>query len=105
MESLHQLLQQIGRMFVWLVIVAPWEQAIRVRLGRRVRLLPAGAYLVIPFIDRVYRQTIRRRLSIIPPQTLTTRDGKSVTLGSAVGYSIVDLGSIDPRHEQRRRRR
>jgi hypothetical protein len=78
-------------MFAWIVIVAPWEQAIRVRLGRRVQLLAAGTYLRIPFIDRVYRQSIRRRLMVVYPQTLTTRDRRAITVGAAFGYSVADL--------------
>ena len=78
-------------MFTWLVVVTPWEQVVRVRAGRRVRVLGAGMYLRIPFVDRLYRQSTRRRLSIIPAQTVTTKDGKAITIGAAVGYSITDL--------------
>lgn len=91
MQLLQEALQQIGRLFVWLIVVAPWEQALRVRLGSRVRLLSAGWYVTIPFVDRVYRQSVRRRLSIVAPQALTTRDGQSITVGGAVGYAIKDL--------------
>ena len=94
MLGLQELLNQIGRMFVWLVIVAPWEQALRIRLGKRVALLGAGAYLVIPFVDRVYRQSVRHRLGVVAPQTLTTLDGHSITVGAAIGYSVTDLRKL-----------
>jgi hypothetical protein len=84
-------LKSILQSFAWFVVVAPWEQAIRVRMGKHVRLLEAGFYLRIPFVDRVFKQSIRRRLSIVRPQTLTTRDNKVVTLSGALGYAIKDL--------------
>ena len=88
---IRELIHQIGRLFTWFVLVAPWEQALRVRLGRRVRLLGPGVYVSVPFFDRVYRQSVRRRLSLIYPQVVTTRDGQAVTLGASIGYKIVDL--------------
>lgn len=88
---ISEILRAFSRLFTWLIIVAPWEQAIRVRLGSHVRLLNQGWYLRIPFIDRVYRQSIRRRLVTIPAQTLTTADGKALSVSGAIGYEIVDL--------------
>jgi regulator of protease activity HflC (stomatin/prohibitin superfamily) len=44
-----------------------------------------------PIIDRVYRQSIRLRLLTIPLQTLTTADGKTLTIGAALGYSVADV--------------
>lgn len=88
---ISELLHQLSRLLVWFVVVAPWEQALRVRLGKRVQLLGAGTYFAIPFFDRIYRQSIRRRLATIPPQALTTRDRHSITVGGAVGYVIDDL--------------
>ena len=75
----------------FLVVVAPWEQGVRVRLGRRVKLLGAGWYWRLPFLDRVFIQTARRRLSVIRAQTVSTVDGVIVTVGGAVGYEILDL--------------
>lgn len=88
---LYQLLHQAGQLLCWFVVVAPWEQALRIRLGKRVTLLRAGTYLRIPVIDRMYRQTVRRRFSGIGPVTLTTSDGRSVTLSGCVGFEIEDV--------------
>lgn len=88
---LRELLQQIGNLFRWFIIVAPWEQAIRVRAGKHQRLLSAGLYLRIPFLDRIYLQSTRRRISTIAPQTITNLSGKTITLSCCVGYAIEDL--------------
>lgn len=86
-----ELLKYIGQVFTWFVIVAPWEACIRVRLGKNAALLGPGFYLRIPFVDRVFKQSIRRRPSIIRPQTLTTRDMHVVTVSGALGYAISDM--------------
>lgn len=88
---IRELIHQLSRLFTWIIIVAPWEQALRVRLGKRVRKLGPGWYWCIPFMDRVYRQSIRRRLSLIAPQTLTTKDRVAITVSGSIGYSIKDL--------------
>lgn len=85
------LLQQTGQLFCWIIIVAPWEQALRIRLGNRVTLLVAGWSVRVPFIDRIYRQSIRRRMTPINQMTLTTRDRHAVTVSGFIGYEIVDL--------------
>ena len=72
----------------------PWERGLRVRLGRWVTELTPGPYLVVPFVDQLYRQSVRRRLKLIPAQTLTTTDGKTFTIGGAVGFEIVDLATL-----------
>jgi hypothetical protein len=91
---IQEIIHQITRLLVWFVVVAPWEQALRIRFGHRVQLLGAGIYLVIPFVDRLYRQSVRRRLGVVAPQILTTKDGASVSIGSAIGYSIEDLKKL-----------
>ena len=91
MSGLRQIIEALRGLIVWWVTVAPWEQAIRVRLGRRVSLLPAGVHLRIPVVDRVYRQSVRLRSSIQPAQTLVTRDGKPLTIAVTVLYRIADL--------------
>lgn len=91
---MYDFIRQIGRLFNWVFIVAPWEQALRIRLGKRVHKLGPGIYCRIPFVDRVYRQSIRRRITIIRPQTLTTQDGKTLTIASSLAYSIGDLEKL-----------
>lgn len=91
MNSLRQLFDAIRDLLVWWIVVAPWEQAIRVRLGKRVELLSPGIHLRIPFVDRIYLQSVRTRISSLPPQTLTTKDGKALTIAVSLRYAISDL--------------
>ena len=88
---LSTIFKNLFQTFSWLVTIAPWEQAIRVRFGKHITLLNAGVFIRIPFVDKVYKQSIRRRLGLIRPQTLTTKDRHAITCSGAVGYSIGDL--------------
>lgn len=91
MIVVQQVIDFLASLVVWWFMVEPWEQAIRVRFGKHVRLYTAGWYWKIPFFDVIYRQNVRRRVSSIPVQTLTTRDGKSLTVYGSIGYKIVDV--------------
>jgi len=91
MNTLISLVQQFFRLFVWWVMVAPWEQCIRVRAGKWVTLLGPGPHWKVPVLDKAYVQSVRRRMVNLNMQTLTTTDGKTVTVSGALGYRITDL--------------
>lgn len=69
----------------------PWEQAIQVRKGNIVKLRGAGLYFKIPFIDSVYVQTTRLRMIDGSMQTMSTKDGLTVTIKCVLGYAIADI--------------
>lgn len=94
MGTVRELFREIGNLFRWWFIVTPWEQAIRVRRGNKVEVLGAGLHLRIPIIDRIFRQSTRRRFSSIPTQTITTTDGRTVTVSGTLGYAIADIGTL-----------
>lgn len=83
----------VGQVVFW-ATVQPWEQAIRVRLGKHVRRLVPGIHLRIPIIDVVHTQTSAWRATHIPTQTLSTRDGATVVTGGNVGYVIADIEAL-----------
>jgi hypothetical protein len=85
------MLDFIKALLTWWFIVEPWEQAVRVRFGKHVRLFAAGAHIRIPFFDNIYVQNTRRRLLSVGSQTLTTSDRKVLTVHSTIGYVITDI--------------
>ena len=91
MEMINQIFGFIGKLFEWWFIVMPWEQALHIRKGKNVRLLGAGIYLRVPFIDTVYTQTTRMRVVDLPMQTISTKDGNTLSLKSVIGYTIADI--------------
>ena len=94
MNGVWELLRSIGDLFTWWVIVAPWEQALRVRGGKRSMFLRPGVHLRIPFWDRVYLQSIRRMVAGATGQTITARDGKVLTVRIVVEYQIDNLQTV-----------
>ena len=91
MNELLLAIRQFFRGFrVW-IVVSPWEQALRVRLGKSVTLLNPGVHWKLPFADVIYLQSIRLRLAAINKQTLSTGSGEIVTLAGSLGYRIDDI--------------
>lgn len=91
MRELLATLQQWFSQVVFWVIVAPWESALRVRCGKHVKVLPAGIHWRIPLFDAVYRQSVRMRMGHISTQTLSTKDGRTLIVGSVLGYEVIDI--------------
>ncbi len=90
MSQFFEWLMKLFREFKILVIILPWERAVRVRLGKHVALWEAGWYLKLPFIDSVHLLNARLRIANTDTQTLTTADGHALTVACAVGFCIQD---------------
>jgi regulator of protease activity HflC (stomatin/prohibitin superfamily) len=91
MEVINSLFAFLSKLVKWWFVVMPWEQAIRVRHGNKVAVLKEGMYFKIPFIDSVYIQSIRLRTVDIPIQTISSKDGITVTVKAYIAYSIADI--------------
>ncbi len=91
MSWLTELLQNFKRLFLWFTLIRPWEQGIRVRLGKHRKLLGPGIHLAIPFIDEIFNQNIRMHVNDVAPQTLTTRDGKVLVVSLTLGYTVSNM--------------
>ena len=94
MNWFQQILDALRSLFQWWFIVLPWEQSVRIRMGKRVQQFDGGLHFKIPFLDRVYIQNIRLRISMLTPQTLTTQDGKTITCAGSVRYRIKDIRKL-----------
>ena len=94
MEYIGRLLDLIRKIFVWWVVIVPWQQGVRVRGGKRVRILSAGIHFRIPLYDQIFVQDVRLRVLQSPPQTVSSKDGKTLTVIVAVGYSIFDIMKV-----------
>lgn len=90
----HDIFSAISRFFqqfVFWFILEPWEQALRVRLGKHIKTLKPGLHFRIPYVDSIHTDSSRYRTSLCAPQTLTTKDGKTVVCSVAVGYALEDI--------------
>lgn len=91
MNWLREIWDAISGLFKWWFIVEPWDKALRVRIGKHVTVWGQGIHFRVPFLDQVYIQNRRRRIQHLSEQTLSTRDGKCITVCGSVGYTIDDI--------------
>lgn len=91
MNSIKEVLDYLAKIFQWWILIQPWELGVRTRLGNKTKLLDPGIHFRIPFFDIIYVQTIRLRVVSLCPQTVSTKDGKTLTITCSVGYSIGDI--------------
>src|SRR5258706_12042299 len=94
LTGFNELISQILGMFQWWIVIAPWEQAIRVRRGNKIKVLMPGIHFRIPALDRFFVQSTRKRYMNTPTQTVTTKDRQAVTISGGTAYSIVDIGAL-----------
>lgn len=80
----------INSLKIW-VIIQPWETAIRVRFGNKMVILNNGFHFRLPYFDSIYKQENRLRIASMPIQTVTTKDFKTITIDSAIGYSVSNI--------------
>jgi len=94
MNQVQQFFEYIFNAVKIFIIVQPWQSGIRVRNGKKIKKLTKGLYFRIPYFDSVYIQEVRLRISENPIQTLTSKDLKTITINSSLGYSINDIDKL-----------
>lgn len=90
MSELFARLTSFLAQFKLLVIILPWERAVRIRLGSRVTIWEPGWHIKMPLLDEILPLNTRLRISDTPGQTLTTSDGATLTVGLSIGFRIND---------------
>jgi len=93
MNWLQQLAEWFGRFKCW-YIVRPWEMAIRVRLGRWTATVPPGFHIRLPLVDEVFVQNVRLRVVNLPVQTVTDKQGTTITLSGSVRWRVSDVRQL-----------
>lgn len=93
MNPMNWLSQFFGffKAFQFWVVIAPWEAALRVRLGKRAVTLSPGIHWRIPFFDRIFVQSTRLRTIAEDGISVTSRDGKNLTVSVAINYAVKDI--------------
>lgn len=91
MQWFSTVLQSMTRLFKWWVVVASWEQGVRVRFGKKTTRLDPGVHFRIPFLDRIYIQSTRTQVVHTYGQSISTPEGKVITFGIAVRFQIQDI--------------
>lgn len=94
MEWAKQIFEAIQKLFVWWVIVNPWELGVRSRAGRKSELLRSGCHFRIPYFDTVLIQPVRERVVNLSPQVCSTADKEVITVCINISYQITDIAKV-----------
>lgn len=86
---------QFFELFRFIRIINAWEVGIVLRLGRFSRVLPPGPHFVWPFaIEAVATEWSTPQVKLLPAQSLTTADNKSIILAGMVTWRCVDVHKL-----------
>lgn len=94
MNWLQDILNRIERLLTWWIVVNPWESAVRVTFGKKMRVLAPGMWFKIPFVHNVRVQSVRLRVITCGLQTVTSKDGTTITVRLVIGFSIEDIAKL-----------
>ena len=73
-----------------LKVLANWERAVILRLGKFNRMSGPGPVFLLPGIDRAYRVDTRIVTLDVPRQEMMTRDNVPVTVDAILLFNVVD---------------
>ncbi len=94
MNWLFDLINRLFGGLVWWVLIQPWDQGVRTRMGKYVKRLGPGFHWKFPFIDQVAVMTTAYRNAQIHTQTLSTLDNHTVVTGGTIGYTVDNLETL-----------
>ena len=77
--NIKETIQYILGSFKFWFIINPWEEGVRVRFGKYQKKFGAGTYIKIPYFDSVYVEQVRLRIIPMPLQSMTMKNGKTLT--------------------------
>ena len=81
----------IGLLVMSIKIVKEYERAVVFRLGRLLgRSKGPGLIIIIPFIDKWVRVSLRLVAMDVPPQDIITKDNVSVKVNAVVYFRVVE---------------
>lgn len=71
-------------------ILNEYERGVIFRLGRVIRAKGPGLIILIPYVDRMQRVSLRLIATDVPPQDVITRDNVSVKVSAVIYFRVVD---------------
>ncbi len=79
-------------MFQFWVVLPPYRGGVRLRLGKPNKVLKCGFHWMLPFnIDTVVWDNVVTETMRLKPQTLTTKDGRTIVVSSVVTFFVEDI--------------
>ena len=71
-------------------IVKQYERGVLLRFGRLVGMRNPGFNLIIPFVDRMRKVSLRIVPFVLEPQEVITRDNVTVRVDAVVYFMVID---------------
>ncbi|NOX37579.1 MAG: slipin family protein [Calditrichaeota bacterium] len=71
-------------------VLREYERGVIFRLGRLIGAKGPGLILLIPFIDRMIKVSLRTVVMDVPPQDVITRDNVSVQVNAVVYFRVIN---------------
>ncbi len=71
-------------------IVKQYERGVVLRFGRLVGLRQPGFNVIIPFVDRMTKVSLRIVTTVLEPQEVITRDNVTVRVDAVVYFMVID---------------
>lgn len=93
-EWLQKILSDFWGYLMPFVTIDPFEEGVRVRLGKYTKVLKSGTYIFpnkIPFIDYVYTAVTKPDTKELTPIYITTTDGETIVITPVIGFEITDI--------------
>ncbi len=84
----------INKLFCWLpriIMIPPDEAGVIVTLGRKVRVVLTGWYILWPIIQECTFMCVTPQVIDLRAQSIITPDGRNVTVSGAIEYEIRDI--------------
>ena len=71
-------------------VLREYERGVIFRLGRLIGVKGPGLIILIPFIDKMVKVSLRTVVLDVPPQDVITRDNVSVKVNAVVYFRVMD---------------
>ncbi|MBI4186867.1 MAG: slipin family protein, partial [Chloroflexi bacterium] len=71
-------------------VVKQYERGVMLRFGRLVGLRKPGFNMIIPFVDRMTKVSLRIVTMVLEPQEVITRDNVTVKVDAVVYFLVID---------------
>ncbi|MBM2825643.1 MAG: band 7 protein, partial [Dehalococcoidales bacterium] len=72
-------------------VVKQYERGVLLRFGRLVGVRNPGFNLIIPFVDRMTKMSLRVVTFVLEPQEVITRDNVTVRVNAVVYFQVIDV--------------
>ncbi len=91
-DRIFDFIESVWEWLIPFVVIDAYEEGVVLRFGKFKRVVKPGLRWVWPLgVEVVKFETVVRQTAYLDPQSLTSKDGKSVTISGIVTFCITDI--------------